>query len=128
MAQLMPLLLTISCFSKIQIGFTFLVLAYPGSPGQWASKRVCVCVLWVIPNCTDLLLIIIITYYFVNVTASPARVHLSAGQHVLTVKYGDVDVNGSPFYALVYDPQQVRVSGIPQTAVRDQPVNFDGSN
>ena len=27
MAQLMPLPLTVSCFSKIQIGFTFLVLA-----------------------------------------------------------------------------------------------------
>ena len=30
MAQLMPLPLTVSCFSKIQIGFTFLVLAHPG--------------------------------------------------------------------------------------------------
>jgi len=30
MAQLMPLPLTVSCFSKIQIGFTFLVPAYPG--------------------------------------------------------------------------------------------------
>ena len=27
MAQLMPLRLTVSCFSEIQIGFTFLVLA-----------------------------------------------------------------------------------------------------
>jgi len=27
MAQLMPLPLTVSCFSKIQIGFTFLVLS-----------------------------------------------------------------------------------------------------
>ena len=44
MAQLMPLPLTVSCFSKIQIGFTFLVLAYPGSPGQRAVKWVCVCV------------------------------------------------------------------------------------
>jgi len=44
-AQLMPLPLTISCFSKIQIGFTFLVLAHPGSPGQRAVKRLCVCVL-----------------------------------------------------------------------------------
>ena len=42
-AQLMPLPLTVSCFSKIQIGFTFLVPAYPGSPGQRAIKRVCVC-------------------------------------------------------------------------------------
>ena len=44
MAQLMPLPLTVSCFSKIQIGFTFLVLAYPGSPGKTAVKWVCVCV------------------------------------------------------------------------------------
>ena len=43
MAQLMPLPLTASCFSKIQIGFTFLVPAHPGSPGQRAVKRVCVC-------------------------------------------------------------------------------------
>ena len=47
-AQLMPLPLTVSCFSKIQIGYTFLVLAHPGSPGQRAVKRaracVCVCV------------------------------------------------------------------------------------
>ena len=44
MAQLMPLPLTVSCFSKIQIGFTFLVPAHPGSPGQRAVKRACVCV------------------------------------------------------------------------------------
>ena len=42
MAQLMPLPLTVSCFSKIQIGFTFLVQAHPGSPGKRAVKRVCV--------------------------------------------------------------------------------------
>ena len=44
MAQLMPLPLTVSCFSKIQTGFTFLVPAHPGSPGQRAVKQVCVCV------------------------------------------------------------------------------------
>ena len=44
MAQLMPLPLTVSCFSKIQIGFTFLVLAHLGSSGKRAVKRVCVCV------------------------------------------------------------------------------------
>ena len=43
-AQLMPLPLNVSCFSKIQIGFTFLVPAHPGSPGKRAVKRVCVCV------------------------------------------------------------------------------------
>jgi len=44
MAQLMLLPLTVSCFSKIQIGFTFLIPAHPGSPGHRAIKRVCVCV------------------------------------------------------------------------------------
>ena len=48
MVQLMPLQLTVSCFSKIQIGFTFLVPAHPGSPGKRAVKRVCVCVFVVI--------------------------------------------------------------------------------
>jgi len=43
-AQLMPLPLTVSCSSKIQIGFNFLVPAYLGSPGKSAVKRVCVCV------------------------------------------------------------------------------------
>ena len=41
MAQLMPLPLAVSCSSKIKIGFTFLVPARPGSPGQMAVKRVC---------------------------------------------------------------------------------------
>ena len=40
MAQLIPLPLTVSCFSKIHIGFTFLVLAHPGCPGKRAIKRV----------------------------------------------------------------------------------------
>ena len=35
--------LTVSCFSKIQIGFTFLVPAHLGSPRKRAVKRVCVC-------------------------------------------------------------------------------------
>ena len=43
MAQLlMPLPLSVSCFNKIQIGFTFLVPAHLGSPGKRAVKRVCV--------------------------------------------------------------------------------------
>ena len=42
MAQLMLLPLNVSCFSKIQIGFTFLVAAHLGSPGKRAVKRVCV--------------------------------------------------------------------------------------
>ena len=43
-AQLMPLPLTVSCFGKIQIDFTFLVPAHPNSPGKGAIKRVCECV------------------------------------------------------------------------------------
>ena len=45
MAQLMPLPLTVSCFSKIQIGFTFLILAHLGSPEKGPLNGcVCVCV------------------------------------------------------------------------------------
>ena len=47
MTQLMPLSLTVSCFSEIQIGFTFLVPADLGSPGKRAVKRVYVC--YIIP-------------------------------------------------------------------------------
>ena len=46
--QLMPLPLTVSCFSKIQIGFTFLVLAHQGSPGKGPLNG-CVCV-WLRPT------------------------------------------------------------------------------
>ena len=44
MTQLMPLPLTVFCFSKIQIGFAYLVPAHLGSPRKRAVKRVCVCV------------------------------------------------------------------------------------
>jgi len=49
MAQLMPLPLTVSFFSKIKIGFTFLVPA----PGQRAVKRACVCVCGIQKNCSE---------------------------------------------------------------------------
>jgi len=50
MAQRIPLPLTVSYFSKIQIGFTFSVPPHPGIPGQRAVKQMCVCVcLAVIP-------------------------------------------------------------------------------
>jgi len=42
-AQLMSLPLTVSCFSKTQTGFTFLVPAHSGSPGK-GSLNGCVCV------------------------------------------------------------------------------------
>jgi len=41
MAQLMPLPLTVSCFSKIQIGFTFLV---PAQLGIVEKEKTYVCV------------------------------------------------------------------------------------
>jgi len=44
MAQLMPLPLTISWFSKIQIGYTFLVPAYSGSLEKGLLNG-CVCVI-----------------------------------------------------------------------------------
>ena len=46
MAQLMLLPLTVSCFSKIQTGFSFPVPAHPDSPGQRAVKRGGVCAVW----------------------------------------------------------------------------------
>jgi len=44
-AQLMPLPLTVSCFSKILTGFTNL---HPGGPGQRAIKQVCVCYILIV--------------------------------------------------------------------------------
>ena len=45
MAQLMPLPLTVACFSKIPIGFTFLVPAHPGRPNPGkGTLNGCVCV------------------------------------------------------------------------------------
>jgi len=49
MVQLMPLPLTVYCFSKIQTGFTFLVPASPCIPGQRAVKQVCMCVCCLVP-------------------------------------------------------------------------------
>ena len=54
MAQLMPLPLTVSCFSKIQIGFSSLVPAHPGSPGKRAVKWV-LCVPRVVDSLTQFL-------------------------------------------------------------------------
>jgi len=53
MAQLMPLPLTVSCFSRTQIGFKFLVPAHPDSPGQTSVKRVCVCVCQLQADCQE---------------------------------------------------------------------------
>ena len=71
MAQLMPLPLTVSCFSKIQIGFIFLVPAHLGSPGQRAVKRVCVCVTG--------------KHKMVNVTVNKHRQQLSLSQQMFKI-------------------------------------------
>jgi len=52
MAQLMPLPLTVSCSSKIQIGFTYLVPAHPGCPGKEAVKWLLLLLL-LLPKQTD---------------------------------------------------------------------------
>jgi len=54
MAQLMPMPLTVSCSTKIQIGFTFLVPAYPGCPGKEAVK-------W---------LLLLLFFYFIQIFTS----------------------------------------------------------
>jgi len=56
MSELMPLPLTVSCFSKIQIGFIFLVPAHLGSPGKRAVKRVCVWCVKVVRGFSDSIL------------------------------------------------------------------------
>ena len=61
MAQLMPLPLTVSCFSKIQIGFTILVSAHLNSPGQRAVKRVCVCFMGYISALTCYILLLLLS-------------------------------------------------------------------
>ena len=58
MAQLMPLPLTFSCFSKIQIGFAFLIPAHLGSPGQRAVKRVC--------NVVPIYILVLILHHYFN--------------------------------------------------------------
>ena len=79
MAQLMPLPLTVSCFSKIQIGFTFLVSALLGSPGRRAVKRVCVCVCVCVCGA--------------GILFSPSEV----GQHLVNVLKDGEHIANSPF-------------------------------
>ena len=71
MAQLMLLPLTVSCFSKIRIGFTFLIPAHPGRPGQWAVKPVCVCVC----VCVELICFLYILCLFVSLYCLISREH-----------------------------------------------------
>ena len=76
MAQLMPLPLTVSCFSKIQIGFTFLVPADPGSPGQRDVKPACVCV------CKKCYLMVAVLIIFVLFRHSTGQISLFPGVYM----------------------------------------------
>jgi len=68
MAQLMPLPLTVSCFSKIQIGFAFLVPAHPDSPGKRAVKRMCVLLTYLLtyllPVVVEVVVVVVIAVQF----------------------------------------------------------------
>ena len=64
-AQLVILPLTVSCFSKMQIGFTFLVPAHLGSPGQRVVKRVLLLLLlfyffYLVAYCFSVLILVVI--------------------------------------------------------------------
>ena len=63
-AQLIRLPLTVSCFSKIQIGFSFLVPAHLGSPGRRAVRRLCACVRVCVCVC------VAVTVYIVRIVFS----------------------------------------------------------
>jgi len=82
MAQLVPLPLTVSCFSKIQTGFTFLVLAYPSSHANKGSLNGCMCVCLFPCLCSSVrdhtfeTTRPIITRFFVHVTYGRASVLL----------------------------------------------------
>ena len=74
MAELMPLPLTVSCFSKIQIGFTFMIQAHPGGPRKMAVKRVCVCCICALYRCLICLFVFLrfIGEYFERLNARDA--------------------------------------------------------
>ena len=65
-AQLMPLPLTVSCFSKIQIGFTFLVPVHPGSPRKKALKHVCACVRGCVRACARARSLVVRQLFYVD--------------------------------------------------------------
>jgi len=75
----MPLPLTVSCFSNIQIGFTFLVPAYPCSPGKRAVKRVRVCYLFIYLFVFFTSLFVSLFIYFTNVCSNRAAAAAAGG-------------------------------------------------
>ena len=90
MAQWIPLPLTVSSSSKIQIGFTFLVPAHPDSPWQRAVKRMCVCVLYNILEWDS--------------TAHKISTNFSISLCVVSVK---LDIFSTTFYEIVHFPHEL---------------------
>jgi len=81
MAQLMPLPPTVSCFSKIQVGFTFLVPAHPSSPRQRAVRQVCVCVC--VNNSAEMCHVLVIFQFLrVVIFSCPITMLMMAVQHM----------------------------------------------
>jgi len=78
----MPLPLSISCSSKIQIGFTFLVPADPGSPGQRAVKRVCVCGFFLLCTAINFDFILVLLHYSNFFTTGDAFTFICVYVHV----------------------------------------------
>ena len=77
MAQLMPLPLTVSCFSKIQTGFTFLVPAHPVVPEKGPINGcVCVCVIVIVALDGDVVSQWRIQERFIIGSTRPARLFL----------------------------------------------------
>jgi len=85
----MPLPLAVSCFSRIQIGITFLVPADLGSPGKRAVKWLCVCVYFSH------------NFRLVHVHCVPKAVHLLFFEQ-LCRKLTDIN-----YFGIVLDPDQV---------------------
>ena len=85
MAQLMPLPLSGSCFSKIQIGFTFLVPAHLSSNGKRAVKRACVCIKYSTRTLKAPLLNLqfhfLLQYHLLPWTTAPLSIPMANWQH-----------------------------------------------
>ena len=116
-AQLMPLPLTVSCFSKIQIAFTFLVPAHPGSPGKRAVKRVCVYV-WV---CNVFLM-------FLKIFLSNVFLHLWLRQQQADVVFSDISVKTGLRVTRVTFTITLRILEVLWDQARDRRTTDDGSN
>ena len=99
-AQLMLLPLAVSCFSKIQIGFTFLVPADPDSPGQRFVKRVCVCVC----VCVCVSAVSSLNNFFVSRHLRMMQIHFQHSQGTKVRRYNSHSAGylGWPFPMLKY--------------------------